>query len=101
MCRAHEIHSEAAGSANGRVVLDVGIVCPQAASHRSNTSRKHLGVAEACVLTKCAHNMVEQRCRERGVFQPMIFESLGGVSAEAKKNIKSLKEVVALNIVIN
>ena len=41
---------------------------------------------------------MEQRCREAGViFQPMIFESFGGVSSEAERVLKSLNKAVAVN----
>ena len=41
---------------------------------------------------------VERRCRERGVaFQPLIFESLGGVGPETVRVLKSLNQVVAAN----
>ena len=41
---------------------------------------------------------MERRCREVGVtFQPMIFESFGGVSAEAERVIKCLNKAVAVN----
>ena len=41
---------------------------------------------------------MEERCRSAGVvFQPMVFESLGGVSAEAERVIKSLNRAVAEN----
>lgn len=43
-------------------------------------------------------NETEQRCRRAGVvFQPMIFESLGGVSGEAERVVKSLNKAVAEN----
>ena len=39
---------------------------------------------------------MEERCRNAGVvFQPMIFESLGGISVEAEKVMKSLNKAVA------
>ena len=39
---------------------------------------------------------MEARCAELGVlFQPLIFESLGGVSLEAERVIKSLNQAVA------
>ena len=39
-----------------------------------------------------------ERCRRAGViFQLMIFESLGGVSGEAERVIKSLNKAVAEN----
>ena len=39
-----------------------------------------------------------ETCRKVGVtFQPMIFESFGGVSAEAERVIKCLNKAVAVN----
>ena len=39
---------------------------------------------------------MERRCGEAGVlFQPLIFEFLGGVSLEAEKVLKSLNQAVA------
>ena len=39
-----------------------------------------------------------RECAEANVvFQPMIFESLGGVSSEADKVLKSLNKAVAVN----
>ena len=41
---------------------------------------------------------MERRCKEVGVtFQPMIFESFGGVSVEAERVIKCLNKAVAVN----
>ena len=41
---------------------------------------------------------MERRCRDAGfVFQPLIFESLGGVSSETEKVLKSLNQAVAAN----
>jgi len=80
------------------VALDVGVVCPQAPSHLSSAVAERLGAAEEYVRTKCGRNDTEMRCRRAGVvFQPMIFESLGGVSGEAERVIKSLNKAVAEN----
>ena len=85
-------------AAAGRVALDIGIVCLQAAGHLGAESSQPLGAAEEYVRTKCARGEVERRCREAGVvFQPMIFESFGGVSVEAERVIKSLNKAVAVN----
>ena len=98
LCRAHDIVTGAGGMGNGRVALDVGIVCPQAASHLGDAAGESLGAAEAYVRAKCERHLIERRCREAGVvFQPMIFESLGGVSAEAERVIKCLNKRVAAN----
>ena len=78
LCRAQDIRT-GVGSGSGRVALDIGIICPQAACHSDAASREALGAAEEYVTTKCARGDVERRCREAGiVFQPLIFESLGG-----------------------
>ena len=83
---------------DGRIALDVGIVCPQATSHRGVGARESLGAAEDYVRQKCSRGDMEARCRNAGiVFQPMSFESLGGVSVEARGVIKSINRAVAEN----
>ena len=80
----------------GKVALDVGIICPQANSHLNDAAMEPLGAAEEYAKTKCQRGDMERRCREIGVvFQPMIFESTGGVSAEAERVIKCLNKAVA------
>ena len=86
------------GSADGKVALDVGVVCPQARSHLEAAARESLGAAESYVRTKCGRRDMEARCQAAGVvFQPMIFESLGGASVEARGVIKLLNRAVAEN----
>jgi len=98
LCRAQDIQTGVGLVGAGKVALDVGIICPQAAGHLVNTAGEPLGAAEEYVKTKCARGETERRCREAGVvFQPMIFESTGGVSAEAEKVIKCLNKAVAGN----
>ena len=97
LCRAQDVHT-GVGVGAGRVALDVGIICPQAAGHLANTAGGPLGAAEEYVKTKCARGETERRCLEAGVvFQPMIFESTGGVSAEAERVLKCLNKAVAGN----
>ena len=49
-------------------------------------------------MAKASRAAVAQRCAEAGVvFQPLIFESLGGVSSEADDVIKSINRAVAEN----
>jgi len=63
-----------------------------------NTARSSLDATEEYAKTKCVHGVMKRRCREAGiVFQPMIFESTGGVSAEAERVLKCLNKVVAVN----
>ena len=56
----------AGGAAVGRVALDIGIVCPQAAVHLS-AAQSQLGAAESYTLTKCSRAHMEDRCRAAGV----------------------------------
>ena len=96
LCRAQDINLGRGGTA-GRVALDVGIVSPQAAGHLGS-AQERLGAAEEYARTKCGRGDIERRCRHAGVvFQPMIFESFGGVSAEAERVCKSLNKAVAAN----
>ena len=96
LCRPQDVAR--GGGAAGRVALDVGIVCPQAAGHLGVAAREVLGAAEEYARTKCARGEIERRCRSAGVvFQPMIFESFGGVSVEAERVLKSLNKAVAIN----
>ena len=97
LCRAQDIRT-GVGEGAGKVALDVGIVCPQAAGHLGDAAAGPLGAAEEYVKAKCARGDMERRCREAGVvFQPMIFESMGGVSVEAERVLKSLNKAVAVN----
>jgi len=97
LCRAQDVQAGQGGSGR-RVALDIGIVCPQAAGHLGVAAGEVLGAAEEYVRTKCARGDIERRCQEAGiVFQPMIFESFGGASAEAEKVIKCLNKAVAGN----
>ena len=98
LCRGQDIRVGVAARGDGRVALDVGIVCPQAPSHLASAVVEALGAAEDYVRTKCGRQNTEERCRNAGVvFQPMIFESLGGVSKEAELVIKSINKAVAEN----
>ena len=86
------------GGGDGKVALDIGIICPQAVAHLGSTARESLGAAEEYVKTKCSRGDIERQCQEIGVvFQPMIFESTGGVSAEAERVVKCLNKAVAVN----
>ena len=97
LCSAGQIRTGGGVSGSlARVALDVGIICPQAAVHRRNAAAESLGAAEQYAVEKCGRDATERRCREAGVsFQPMIFESLGGVSSEAERVIKALNKAVA------
>ena len=98
VCRAQDISTGVGPAGAGKVALDVGIICPQATGHLADTAGEPSGAAEAYVKVKCGRGDTERRCQEVGVvFQPMIFESTGGVSAEAERVIKCLNKAVAGN----
>ena len=74
----------------GRVALDFGIICSQAAAHVEAAAAEVCGAAEDYARTECSRAEMERRCGEAGVlFQPLIFESLGGINLEAEKMLKS------------
>eukprot|EP00973_Karenia_brevis_P075103 10433979-Karenia_brevis.AAC.1 len=51
LCNARDLRT-GAGRHSGRVALDVGIVCPQAACHLGRAAAEKLGAAESYVRTK-------------------------------------------------
>ena len=98
LCSAQGVRTSIGARGRPRVALDIGIVCPQAASHLEAAAMEVVGAAEEYVRTKAARRDIERRCAEVGVvFQPSIFESLGGVSVEAEGVIKCLNKLVAFN----
>jgi hypothetical protein len=91
------IHT-ARGRQMGKIALDVGIVNPQAASHIHNAARETLGAAKGYTQHKRERNDTDRLCMQAGVdYQPMVWESLGGCSAEASEVVKSLNRLVANN----
>lgn len=97
VCNTADLRSVIQGGTRaGKVALDVGIICPHAPSHVEAAREEVLGAAESYAREKCGRNGVERKCQEVGlVFQPMIFESTGGVSSEADKVIHCLNRAVA------
>ena len=67
LCRAQDVRvGTVGGAAAGRVALDVGVVCPQAAVHLDNAQEK-LGAAEAYTRSKSDRAQVGERCRVAGL----------------------------------
>ena len=94
LCRAQEVRTGVGAPGQSRVALDVGIVCPQAASHLASAAVESVGAAEEYVRTKAARRDIERRCAEVGVvFQPMIFESLGGGIVRGGEGDQVLEQV--------
>ena len=73
-------------------------MCPQAPCHRAEAASEQLGAAEACTRVKASHDNTETCCLEVGfAYQPIVFESLGGMAREAEKVLKSITKQVANN----
>ena len=81
-----------------RIALDVGIVCPEAPSHRVEAAREILGAAEAYTRSKSAYDDTETKYEKTGfAYQPLVFESLGGMAREAEQVLKCINRQVAVN----
>ena len=86
------------GWARPRIALDIGIVCPQAPCHRAEAASEQLGAAEAYTRATASHDNTETCCLEAGfAYQPIVFESLGGMAREAEKVLKNITKRVAIN----
>ena len=74
LVQARDVCTGSGERVDGKVALDVAVVCPQAAGHRSSAASESLGAAEDYVRHKCSRADMEVRCRNAGVaFQPMVF----------------------------
>ena len=71
LCRAQDGRTGSGQRSNGRVALDVEIVCPQAACHISNAAGESLGAAESYVRATCG-----RRGLNGGVGRRAWFSSL-------------------------
>ena len=68
LCRSQDIKvGRCRGGFMGRVALDVGIICSQAASHLEAAAAEVCGAAEEYARTKCSRADMERRCGEVGV----------------------------------
>ena len=57
-----------------------------------------LGAADEYIDIKCKHNGTEVKCEEAGInYQPIIFESFGGVAGETERVLNCLSWLVADN----
>ena len=87
--RPSDILRGVSGLTGRLAALDVGIMCPQAAGHLGVAAQGAPGAAEGYARATCGRGDIEKRCRDAGVlFQPLICESFGGVSAEAERVLK-------------
>ena len=81
-----------------QVALDVGIINAQASSHVSTAASGSLKAAEAYTRRKRGHNDTDRLCREVGIdYQPLVWESFGGLALEGRQTLKSINRLVAFN----
>ena len=91
------IHT-ARGRPMAKVALDVGFVNPQAAGHLRDAAAESLGAAKAYTKQKREKNNTDDLCLQVGVdYQPIVWETTGGISEEGRETIKSLNRLVAVN----
>ena len=57
-----------------------------------------LGAAESYTRAKAAYDDTEAKCEEAGFeYQPIVFESFGGMAREAERVLKCINRQVAVN----
>lgn len=83
----------------GRGLGEWRCICPHAFSNLSDAAGEALGAADVYARSRCARGDVARHCREAEVvFQPLMFEGLGGVSSEAVSVVTGLIKAVALRL---
>ena len=81
-----------------KVALDVGVVSPQSQSHVVDAAREVLGAATSYTQQKRNHQQTDALCDEAGIdYQPLVFETFGGLCEEGFQTLKSLNRLVAVN----
>ena len=81
-----------------RVALDFAVVNPQGARYRDRAAQEGLAAAGEYTKHKRDYQETDRKCIEVNVdFQPVVWESFGGVGVEGKELLKSLYRLVALN----
>ena len=80
------------------VALDFAIVNPQGARYREGAAREVLAAAKSYTQYKRDFLETDRKCLGANIdFQPVVWESFGGVSEEGREVLKSLYRLVALN----
>ena len=58
-------------------------------------TEKAQGIASSYAQTKRSYHATQERCRAQGIgFEPVVFEMLGGLEAEADRLCESLCQAV-------
>jgi hypothetical protein len=85
-------------SRHSKVALDFAYVNPQNLSHLNAAANTRLAAASAYSDTKRKHLDTARQCEAAGIlFQPMVFETLGGASQECMDVLNNLSRQVAVN----
>ena len=81
-----------------KVALDIGFVNPQAAGHLVAGAGSQHGAANEYTTTKRNKDATDDLCERAGVdFQPIVWETTGGVAPEADATLRSVNRLVAVN----
>ena len=66
--------------------------------HVSTAASGMLKAAEAYSNRKRTHNNTDRLCRDVGIdYQPLVWESFGGIAQEGRDTLKSINRLVANN----
>ena len=81
-----------------KVAVDFGFVKPQAACDFTQAGQTQLSAAIAYTATKRSHNQADIACEGQGIdYQPVVFETTGGVAKEGRDTLNSINRLVAHN----
>ena len=77
------------------IALDFAVVSPFKVGEFQVAAEKAQGIASSYAQTKRSHHATQERCRAQGIgFEPVVFEMLGGLEAEAVRLCESLCQAV-------
>jgi hypothetical protein len=84
------------GGGPALLALDVAVVSPTQTTYVRGAANAALTAATAYSDKKANKDNTEARCREKGIrFQPMVVETFGAWSDEARRQIKSIADLTA------
>ena len=77
------------------IALDFAVVSPFKVGEFQVAAEKAQGIASSYAQIKRSHHATQERCRAQGIgFEPVVFEMLGGLEAEAVRLCESLCQAV-------
>ena len=70
----------------------------QASSHICDAAQGTLKAADTYTARKRTFQNTDRLCSEAGVdYQPIVFESFGGIAEEGRETLRSINRLVAVN----